>query len=334
MLVLLFMAVTSSTSAELIAVSSLLTFDVYKTYINPKAQSQRLVQISHYGIVIYGLVLAAFCCILNAVGCNLTWILTVLGVIVGGAALPVGLVLLWPRMSTPATNISPWLALVLGFIAWFVTTWKLSGTITVATTGSVTNAVAGNLVSLGSGGILAVIISFVAPREFETQDAAHLERARKIQGVEVIAENPKDDMLETESKFGKEHLSGSSPDASSKDDTEAGGPVATGNALTDYLSTSYAAPLDKAVAKRLKTFGWAFNIAYCLIAIILVPFALFGTGYLFDVQFFTGWIVVSFLWVWVSFGICIIGPLVESRHEIVEVLRGLATDASALLSRK
>lgn len=49
MLILLFMAVTSSTSAELIAVSSLLTFDVYKTYIKPESSSVRLVQISHYG---------------------------------------------------------------------------------------------------------------------------------------------------------------------------------------------------------------------------------------------------------------------------------------------
>lgn len=87
MLILLFMAVTSSTSAELIAVSSLLTFDVYKTYINPKCSSDRLVQISHFGIVIYALVLAAFCCILNAVGLNLTWLLTVLAIIVGGASM-------------------------------------------------------------------------------------------------------------------------------------------------------------------------------------------------------------------------------------------------------
>jgi urea-proton symporter len=39
MLLLLFMAVTSSTSAELIAVSSLLTFDIYKTYLKPSATS-------------------------------------------------------------------------------------------------------------------------------------------------------------------------------------------------------------------------------------------------------------------------------------------------------
>jgi Na+/proline symporter len=59
MLLLLFMAVTSSTSAELIAVSSLLTFDVCKTYIKPRATSTELVKISHYGIILYALVLAA-----------------------------------------------------------------------------------------------------------------------------------------------------------------------------------------------------------------------------------------------------------------------------------
>jgi hypothetical protein len=74
MLLLLFMAVTSSTPAELIAVSSLLTFDVYKTYVRPKATSTELVRISHYGIILFSLVLAAFCCILNAASIKLTWL--------------------------------------------------------------------------------------------------------------------------------------------------------------------------------------------------------------------------------------------------------------------
>jgi Na+/proline symporter len=39
LLLLLFMAVTSSTSAELVAVSSLVTFDIYKTYTKPMATS-------------------------------------------------------------------------------------------------------------------------------------------------------------------------------------------------------------------------------------------------------------------------------------------------------
>lgn len=124
MLILLFMAVTSSTSAELIAVSSLLTFDIYKTYFRPESSSTKLVQISHFGIALYSLVLAAFCCLLNGVGLNLTWLLTVLAIIVGGASIPVGLILLWKRMSTTAAVVAPWVGLACGLIAWFVTTVK------------------------------------------------------------------------------------------------------------------------------------------------------------------------------------------------------------------
>lgn len=108
-MILLFMAVTSSTSAELIGVSSLLTFDVYKTYFRPDAPSSTLVQVSHCGIVIYAVVLAAFCSILNAAGLSLTWLLTVLGIIVGGCSVPVGMVLLWKRMSTVAAISAPWM---------------------------------------------------------------------------------------------------------------------------------------------------------------------------------------------------------------------------------
>lgn len=117
MLILLFMAVTSSTSAELIAVSSLLTFDIYRTYMKPDSSSAKLVQISHYGIVIYAFVLATFCSILNGVGVNLTWLLTILAIIVGGASTPIGLILLWKRISTAAAIFAPWIGLVCGLKA-------------------------------------------------------------------------------------------------------------------------------------------------------------------------------------------------------------------------
>jgi urea-proton symporter len=48
MLILLFLAVTSATSAELIAVSSILTYDVYKRYINPHATEAQILRVSHY----------------------------------------------------------------------------------------------------------------------------------------------------------------------------------------------------------------------------------------------------------------------------------------------
>merc|ERR1712137_1127224 len=41
MLIQLFMAITSTGSAEIIAVSSILTYDVYYEYINPELKQQR-----------------------------------------------------------------------------------------------------------------------------------------------------------------------------------------------------------------------------------------------------------------------------------------------------
>jgi len=47
-LILLFLAVTSACSAELIASSSLLTYDVYVKYLNPKADEGQVLRMSHY----------------------------------------------------------------------------------------------------------------------------------------------------------------------------------------------------------------------------------------------------------------------------------------------
>ncbi|KAJ3335703.1 hypothetical protein HDU83_009947, partial [Entophlyctis luteolus] len=50
-LILVFMAVTSAASAELIAVSSLFTYDVYKTYFKPAASGADLIRFSHIAVV-------------------------------------------------------------------------------------------------------------------------------------------------------------------------------------------------------------------------------------------------------------------------------------------
>lgn len=63
LLAVLFMTVTSCASAELIAVSSLLTFGVYKTYVEPKATPSQLIFVSHVTICVYSLTMAVFACI-------------------------------------------------------------------------------------------------------------------------------------------------------------------------------------------------------------------------------------------------------------------------------
>ncbi|CAJ2504555.1 Uu.00g119490.m01.CDS01 [Anthostomella pinea] len=336
MLLLLFMAVTSATSAELIAVSSLITFDVYKTYIKPTATSTGLVRISHYGIVLYAVILAAFCCILNAVNVNLTWVLTILGVIVGGASIPVGLILLWPPMSTVATLVSPWTGLMLGMIAWLVTTQYRSGKITVTTSGDVTNALAGNLVSCGSGTILAFVLSFVFPDKSDTTtDPEMRKRIAKINGVRPRAEDttssPASEKVAQKTGDGdnpsNEHDRGTDPAHEPGSDPKPDTVVPTGNAVVDFLEASHVEPMSPEDVKKATILAQGFNLVYWCIVIILVPFTLFGTEWEFTRAGFTGWCVVSFIWAWISMIICVVWPLVESRGTMWAIARGLVRDA-------
>lgn len=59
-LLLVFMAVTSASSAEYIAVSSIFTYDIYQTYFNPKASGKTLINMAHVCVVVYATLLASF----------------------------------------------------------------------------------------------------------------------------------------------------------------------------------------------------------------------------------------------------------------------------------
>lgn len=335
MLLLLFMAVTSSTSAELIAASSLITFDIYKTYIKPTASSQRLVKISHIGIIIYSLVLATFCCILNAVSINLTWLLTVLGIIVGGASVPVGLVLLWERMSTVATIASPYISLTLGLVSWFVTTSKRSGEITVLSTGDVRNAVAGNITSWGSGALLAVVLTLLFPKKHSNHSSGADNAS--ITGIAIVTPDGSGSASPKENKRDEESVLQSADERTKDEPTSNPAPESmarTGNEMVDFLEAKQIQPLDPILVRKAERLAIGANWIFFFVAIILVPFTLFGTGYVFNRAFFKGWVVMSFLWVWCSMIICVIWPIVESRGALWDIGRGVARDFRRLMRRE
>ncbi|PWY93108.1 solute symporter family transporter [Aspergillus sclerotioniger CBS 115572] len=315
MLILLFMAVTSSTSAELIAVSSLLTFDVYKTYIRPNTDSATLVRVSHWGIVIYAIILAAFCCILNAAGVSLTWLLTVLGVIVGGAAIPVGLILLWDRMSTVAAIAAPWIGFSLGLIVWFVTSWKRSGGISVATTGDATNAVAGNLASFGVGTISAVCLSLLFPGK----RIPDTEKTGSITGIPIQSKEPTTEHPPNEKQTTDILTTPASNDAPPQK-------AEPQNEIIQYLETDAIEPMDPVLVRKAERIAWTANGVFIGVAVILVPFTLFGTRYVYTKEFFTGWVVVSLIWVWMSVIICVVYPVVESAGALRYISRGVWGD--------
>ena len=78
-LLITFMAVTSTLSAQVIAVSSIISFDIYRTYFNRRATDLDVIRWSHYGVVFFGVFSAAFSTLLHYVGVDLGWTLYMLG---------------------------------------------------------------------------------------------------------------------------------------------------------------------------------------------------------------------------------------------------------------
>lgn len=59
------------------------------------------------------------------------------------------------------------------------------------------------------------------------------------------------------------------------------------------------------------------------IFLIIIPFSLYGSGYIFSRNFFIGWTVVVFVWSWVAALSIWCLPLWEARASFAVVFRGL-----------
>jgi hypothetical protein len=78
--------------------------------------------------------------------------------------------------------------------------------------------------------------------------------------------------------------------------------------------------------KGNSTFARIIAVALVLCLIILWPWPMYGSSYVFSKSFFTGWVVVGIIWMFLSF--CIVGiyPVVEGRKSIVSVCKEIYAD--------
>lgn len=159
-LLIVFMAVTSASSAELIAVSSIFTYDIYQTYIKPDASGRRLIYMSHCCVIGFGLAMAAFSTGLHYAGVSMGYLYLLMGVIISSAVLPATLTLMWKGQNKWAAMLSPPLGLCCSLIAWLVTAKKQYGELTVVTTGSNNPMLAGNVVALLSPLVFVPVLTF------------------------------------------------------------------------------------------------------------------------------------------------------------------------------
>lgn len=177
-LVMLFMAIVSTGSAESIAVSSLVAYDIYREYCNPNATGKQILWVSRIIIVVFGLCMGAFSIALYEMGLNLGWVYLFMGIVIGSAVAPLWFLLNWSGASGKGAVIAAWGGLLLALGTWIVAALIQSGEITVATLGTNEVMLSGNLVAIFSSAIIHYCYSkFYDPTDY---DFAELDKNIKL----------------------------------------------------------------------------------------------------------------------------------------------------------
>lgn len=231
-------------SSETLATAGLVTYDIYKSYINPRADSKQLVMVSHITVVSYGLLVACIAIGLNHAGFSVNYLITAIGIFVDSAIVPMACTILWKKQSQAAVVISPILSSIAGIMAWLLTTWTHYGVLTIATTSEPLPLVAGNMMALCGPLVLTPLITYLKPADFQWDAFKKIEKDRTRGGVES------DD---------GEWVEGVEPVDASLDEQVAG--------TSD----------EKLVAARNKAI-WMSSVL-CLSFLILWPIPMYGTGY-------------------------------------------------------
>ncbi|KAG6553369.1 hypothetical protein Mapa_005104 [Marchantia paleacea] len=166
LLTMLFMAVTSAGSAELVAVSTLVTYDIYRTYINPRASGKQILKVSRYVVLTFGLFMGVLAVLLNVAGVSLGWMYLAMGVFIGSAVMPVAFLLLWSKATATGAMTGCIVGCLAGVSTWLSVTKIEYGRVNLDTTGRNAPMLAGNLVSILVGGAVCAAISIVNPQNY------------------------------------------------------------------------------------------------------------------------------------------------------------------------
>ncbi|KAJ3572021.1 hypothetical protein NP233_g3366 [Leucocoprinus birnbaumii] len=303
LLILLFLAVTSACSAELIASSSLLTYDVYVRYINPKANEAQ--------VAFWALVCGVAGTIFFYIGVSMGWLYTFMGVILGSGVAPIALCITWSKANKWGCIGGSILGFFAGLIAWLVTTAKLNdGVINVVTSGGDFEMLAGNLASILIGAIVAVVTSLIWPDNYDWEATRNFNMPKH---------SPAGDSVSSE----KESVSEKNSEKKTEVTTKAA------SVADSFDAAEQENELDPAKLNKAFRFASWSSIALFVILILLIPLPLFGSAHVYDVKDLTAWVSVGIAWTFCSSFAVVIYPLYESRAALGQITKGIVKDIFA-----
>jgi len=198
---MLFMAITSTGSAEGIAVSSLVVYDIYKPYINPECSGEMALRISKVVIVIFGLLMGGFGVALNHMGLNLGWVYQFMGNAIGSAVVPLWNMLMWKKADGMGAVVAAWGGMVLALATWLIVCAAEFGEITVDNLGTLNPNLAGNIVALASSALIHAAFSLAKDKEYDFVTMGEIEMLDKDDDRGLAEEDYTDENLNAASRW-------------------------------------------------------------------------------------------------------------------------------------
>jgi len=259
---------------------------------------------SHYMVAFFALVMAIAGLIFFYIGVSLGWLYTFMGVILGSAVVPIALAVTWSKASKWGCIAGAVGGFAAGIIAWLVTTSALNGgVINVNTSGGDLEMLAGNLASIGVGGLVSYFWSLIAPENFD------FDVTRAINQVKLKTDQIDTPKVDEEEKRHvdidrKLSLEGSSSPTESMVDPE----------------------LDPvALNKAFKFAAWS-SVALLIVFLLVIPLPLFFASTVFGVRGLSAWVIIEIIWTFLAAFTVILYPLWESKVELRLVAKGMFKD--------
>jgi hypothetical protein len=230
-----------------------------------------------------------------------------MGLLIGGAVFPTAFAITWRKQSRAGAIAGCLSGLAAGLTAWLATAKHHYGVITVASTGGNYPTLAGNLASIMTGLIVTTVVTYIKPDNFdweitrsinaivtdgETQDTP----PRSVSTPDLSDSNEKKDSINETSTLPSAALA-----------------TATPAELPAHLAPQAVEEDDPRTLRRAFKLACISAFVITFILDFLLPMPMFFSHYVFSKGFFTGWVVVSFIWVFVSSGISCLLPIWETR---------------------
>ncbi|KJA25361.1 hypothetical protein HYPSUDRAFT_134883 [Hypholoma sublateritium FD-334 SS-4] len=311
MLLLIFLSLTSALSAELIATSTLLSYDVYRHYFNPKATSKQIVTASRYFIAFWSVFSAALASVFYTVGINLSWLFYFLGVATASGVFPIGLTFIWKDLSKAGAVAGSIGGMSISIFVWLVTAKLYMGEITVDTLSNRWVSFAGNTAAIVSGGVLSVGLSLWRPANFDW------DKTKLMEGVKEDGPAPPHPAFVSSPSLNSDEKGDEKSDEKDR---------AAAEAIEVSSLPQDAAAIDgldiPALTRTFKKYTILFAVLASIITFI-IPAPLGGAPYIFSPKFFTAFVAVMFIWLFFAFSVVVILPVFESRHTLFRIGRGV-----------